>query len=101
MSSGSVGVMPAQLGLPFAFASHFAPAHLKEAAYSLESFPVGVESNFVGKSIRDCGIRERGNALVVGVERSGQRILNPSADFRIDAGDLLWIVGQREKVRSL
>ena len=40
-------------------------------------------------------------ALVVGVERNGERILNPAADFRITAGDLLWIVGQRAKVQAL
>lgn len=72
-----------------------------EAAYSLESIPVGPGSDFAGRSIRESRIRERANGLVVGIERAGERILNPPADFRIDAGDLLWIVGQSEKVRAL
>ncbi len=72
-----------------------------ESVFSLESVPVAPASGFVGRTIRESGIRERANGLVVGVERQGERILNPPVDFRIDAGDLLWIVGQREKVRAL
>ncbi|MBS1962907.1 MAG: cation:proton antiporter [Bdellovibrionales bacterium] len=79
-------------------------SNLEEAAdsnFSLESVPVGPESSFAGRSIRECGIRERANGLVVGIERKGERILNPPADFRIVPGDLLWIVGQTRKVRAL
>jgi CPA2 family monovalent cation:H+ antiporter-2 len=72
-----------------------------EAAYSLESVAVPQGSNFAGLKIRECKLRERANGLIVGIERKGDRILNPPADFRIAAGDLLWIVGQSEKVREL
>jgi CPA2 family monovalent cation:H+ antiporter-2 len=72
-----------------------------EDEFSLESFPVAHSSGFVGRTIRESGIRERANGLVVGVERQGARILNPPVDFKIVAGDLLWIVGQREKVQAL
>lgn len=72
-----------------------------ESNYSLESVSVAADSVFAGRTIRDCGIRERTNGLVVGLERAGERILNPPADFLIDVGDLLWVVGQSEKVRAL
>ncbi len=72
-----------------------------DALYSLQSIPVAPNSVFAGKSIRACGIREIANGLVVGIERAGKRILNPPADFLIESGDLLWIVGQNEKFREL
>jgi monovalent cation:H+ antiporter-2, CPA2 family len=69
--------------------------------YSLGSYLVLESSPFVNKSIRECGIRERANGLVVGIERSGQRILNPDSGITIKAHDLLWIVGDHEKMRHL
>jgi CPA2 family monovalent cation:H+ antiporter-2 len=38
---------------------------------------------------------------VVGIERAGKRILNPDSHLAIQNGDLLWIVGDRQKLRSL
>jgi CPA2 family monovalent cation:H+ antiporter-2 len=72
-----------------------------EATFSLEPVRVSNRSPFVGLSIRQCGIREKARGLVVGVEREGHRIPNPSADFHIREGDLLWIVGETEKVIEL
>ena len=56
---------------------------------------------FIGKSIRESGIRETTDGLVVGLERAGQRILNPDASVSILDGDLLWIVGNTEKIKLL
>jgi CPA2 family monovalent cation:H+ antiporter-2 len=72
-----------------------------EADYGLDSVTVSGKSKLVGKRIGDSGIRERASGLVVGVERLGERILNPPVDFKIQSGDILWIVGQSEKVRAL
>lgn len=69
-------------------------------SYSLQSHLVHEGSPFIGHPIRECRIREKVNGLVVGIERKGERILNPAADFSIDQGDLLWIVGETEKLRS-
>jgi CPA2 family monovalent cation:H+ antiporter-2 len=72
-----------------------------EASYSLQPVSIAADSPFVGRTIRETDVRERARGLVVGVERQGKRILNPSADFRILTGDLLWIVGETEKIRAL
>jgi CPA2 family monovalent cation:H+ antiporter-2 len=72
-----------------------------ESSYSLQPVAILAGSPFIGISIRECGIRERARGLVVGVERDGKRILNPPANFLITVGDLLWIVGETEKVRAL
>jgi len=71
------------------------------AKYSLQSYSVTAGSPLEGNSIRHSGIREKANGLIVGVERKGERILNPRADFKIDLDDLLWIVGDTDRLREL
>ncbi len=69
--------------------------------YSLEQYLVRANSVFVDKTIRECGLRERTQGLVVGLEREGRRILNPDAVEILKPGDLLWIVGDRNKILEL
>lgn len=54
-----------------------------------------------GKSIRSSGIREKTNGLVVGIERAGQRILNPDSFFEFEWDDIIWIVGERDRIFDL
>jgi CPA2 family monovalent cation:H+ antiporter-2 len=69
--------------------------------YSLEKYVVVADSSFVGKTIRHSGLREATKGIVVGIERAGQRILNPDSTLTIQLGDLLWIVGDRRLIRGL
>jgi CPA2 family monovalent cation:H+ antiporter-2 len=69
--------------------------------YGLEQYLVEEESQYLNKSIRDSGLRESTRGLVVGIEREGQRILNPDSNEVIHLGDLLWIVGDRERILQL
>jgi K+/H+ antiporter YhaU regulatory subunit KhtT len=39
--------------------------------------------------------------MVVGMEHQGKRILNPETDQHIRSGDLLWIVGETQKLDEL
>ncbi|MBK7962641.1 MAG: TrkA C-terminal domain-containing protein [Bdellovibrionales bacterium] len=57
-------------------------------------------SVYLGKKIRDSGIRESGRGLVIGIERRGQRILNPDSSLLLEKGDLGWLVGDVVKIRS-
>lgn len=50
----------------------------------------------IGKTIRDSKIREKMKGLVVGLERGHQRILNPDTETRLETGDLLLIVAERD-----
>ncbi len=69
--------------------------------YRLFSFLVPLEATFVGKTIRHSGIREKTNGLVVGIERAGNRILNPDSSEVIQDGDLLWIAGDEKSLHHL
>lgn len=69
--------------------------------YTLEQYLLEEGSPYLNKTIRDSGFREYTHGLVVGIEREGRRILNPDSTEILRKGDLLWIVGDRERIMSL
>ena len=46
-------------------------------------------------------LRERTNGLLVGIERNGQRILNPESNIVLQKDDILWIVGNNKLMNAL
>lgn len=54
------------------------------------------EEEFIGKNIRDSQLREKTNGLIVGIERSGKRILNPESSMILEKNDILWVVGSKK-----
>ncbi len=67
----------------------------------LVSVQISAEDSFANKSIKECGIRDSINGLIVGIERDGQRIVNPDADLRLLPGDKLLVVGDIERIKDL
>lgn len=68
---------------------------------SLQKVVVNSKSIIYGQSIRESGIREQTQGLVVGIERKGERILNPDSDLIFENDDIVWIVGNNKKIPSL
>jgi CPA2 family monovalent cation:H+ antiporter-2 len=56
---------------------------------------------FIGKDIRQSELREKTDGLVVGIERDGERIINPESEFVLEQDDVLWIVGDKKKMMAL
>lgn len=54
----------------------------------------------IGKTIRESGIREKTSGIVVGIEKVGKRILNPESTFILSQNDILWIVGDKNKIEN-
>ncbi|MDO5414755.1 MAG: cation:proton antiporter [Bacillota bacterium] len=57
--------------------------------------PISVdkESEFIRKSVKNCGLYEKYKGTVIGVERGDLAIINPDGDMVIQQGDLLWVLG--------
>jgi CPA2 family monovalent cation:H+ antiporter-2 len=68
---------------------------------ALQKIVISSSSPVFGQSIRTSGIREATQGLVVGIERGGQRILNPDSNIIFENGDIVWIVGNNKKVPNL
>lgn len=69
-----------------------------EANYGLESFLLSRTSPYIQKSIRECGLRENIDGLIVGLERNGKRFLSPDSQMILESDDLLWVVGDIRKI---
>jgi len=74
-------------------------SHNGDDEVSLEQIVVAPGSPISKQSIRSAGIREKTSGLVVGIEREGQAILNPSSDTVLLPGDLVWIVGRKKQIK--
>lgn len=56
---------------------------------------------YIGKTIRDSNLKDKTSGLVVGIERNGNRYLNPESSMILADGDILWIVGDRRLLNQL
>jgi len=84
----------AQIALFRSEAEHpkVAPLENHSNEYGLERLLVDEKSLYSGKSIRDSGIREERNGLIVGLENRAFRTTNPDPARVLVPGDTLWIV---------
>ena len=68
---------------------------------ALQKIVINSKSPVFGQTIRDSGIREKTQGLVVGIERNGQRILNPDSHMIFENDDIVWIVGNNKRIPEL
>ena len=60
------------------------------------------DSPFVGKTIKESGIREHYQCLVVGVEDEGEEgLLMPDPMQLLRNGDIIWVVGEEANITQL
>ncbi|SDE01827.1 monovalent cation:H+ antiporter-2, CPA2 family [Dyadobacter soli] len=71
-----------------------------EDSIVLERVEVKTQHGIRGKTIRDSGIREMTHGMIVGLERNGERILNPDSSMVIEIQDVLWIAGDRDLIKE-
>lgn len=76
-------------------------AEIEKREMRLEQIRLGKKCPFVGKSLRDSGIRDEYNCMVVGVEEGQQNLTLISANRPLVEGDILWVVGENEHLRQL
>lgn len=59
------------------------------------------DSAFLGKTIKDSGIRQKYHCLVAGIERDDESLHDPTPNEPLMKGDVLWVVGETEDVARL
>jgi CPA2 family monovalent cation:H+ antiporter-2 len=67
---------------------------------ALRQFLIGKQSRLAGRNIREAGIRERTRGIVLGIERKGQRLLNPESSTILEAGDIVWTAGSGKMLNA-
>lgn len=78
-----------------------ADQNMEKEEIKLQNLIVSGDSPLLYKSIRQSGVREKTNGLIVGMERNGERMLNPDSELVFEEGDVLWIVGNPERIQRL
>ncbi len=68
---------------------------------SMEQIHIASDSFLIGRSIAQSGIRDHANCLVIGIERGETSLKNPPPTTQFEEGDIVWIVGEREKLIQL
>ncbi len=68
-----------------------------EAAVT-QTFLLRAGSPACGRTIREIALRSRTGATIVAVTRRGRPVPNPSPDFRLEAGDVLVLVGTHRQL---
>lgn len=69
----------------------------------LDIAEIGVMSDsvLVGNSLLDSGIKENYDAIIVAIKRGCELMTNPKADAVIQNGDILIVMGQRDRLSQL
>jgi monovalent cation:H+ antiporter-2, CPA2 family len=68
---------------------------------SLQKLVVSSSSMLLNRTVRQSGVREKTKGLIVGIEKNGERMLNPDSELEIEEGDILWIVGSPWRIKQL
>jgi len=66
----------------------------------IERIILGPQSPAVGQTLADTGLRSKTGALVLAVRRGESDLATPEADFQLDAGDVLVVVGQPQQLKG-
>lgn len=74
---------------------------LEKREMSLKQFIIDGNSPFLGKTIKESGIRDEYKCLVVGVEREDGNLMRPEVNIPFTEGNVVWVVGEREDVYRL
>ncbi|MDX9975171.1 MAG: cation:proton antiporter [FCB group bacterium] len=73
--------------------------HMMEAA-QLKTVILPAHSIAVGKSIKDCGLRNESGASIVGIQRNETSIINPSPDETLQTDDSVLLLGDEAQLES-
>lgn len=73
----------------------------RNLSLDLEERTITADSEFVGQSLREATLRERFNSVVVAVRRNGSMRFNPAPDFVFEGGDILILLGERDKLGEI
>lgn len=67
----------------------------------LRSLEINAGSPFCNKMVRDCGLREKFNCMLIGFEDGKEKLGLPHAGRTIQEGDVIWIVGEQNALLQL
>lgn len=77
------------------------PNVYEKSEMTLKQFIIDADSVFLGKTLRESGIRDKYHCLIAGVEREEEVLMTPDVNAPFEEGDVVWVVGENENVHKL
>ena len=77
------------------------PEEMVQSEMILRRLTLAVGSPFVGKTLKESGIRNHYHCLVAGIERGDGTLHVPDAQRPLEEGDTLWLVGEQKDLEVL
>lgn len=94
---------PEQIERAVAFLNTEADAESEEADFAeavLDTLTVSNECRYLGQTLAEAKIYDETGVQIVGIERNGERTLNPSGLERIEEGDRFLVMGSTTEIRE-
>jgi monovalent cation:H+ antiporter-2, CPA2 family len=76
-------------------------ADVEKRSMRLKQMVITSKSAFVGKTLRESGIRDKYNCMVVGLEEGKETLSQVDPSYRFEKGDILWIVGEEADLEAI
>ena len=67
-------------------------------ALSVAAIKIYGNEDFSGKSIRQCGLRDKWDVMILGLQKDGYPIITPDPDLYLTKDDILWVMGSNHNV---
>lgn len=74
---------------------------LEKREMKLRQIVITESTPFVGKTLRESGVRDIYNCMVVGIEEGEESLTAMLPDARFEVGDIVWIVGEEASLKRI
>ena len=74
---------------------------IEKREMKLHQLIVGGNSEFVGKTLIESGIRDKYNCMVVGLEEGRENLTKVAPTRRFKKGDIIWLVGEEANLQLI
>lgn len=74
---------------------------IEKREMKLRQIVVNGNSPFVGKTLKESGIRSQYNCMVVGLEEGKENLSQVDPSYVFSKGDVIWVVGETENLNQL
>ncbi|MBQ4393368.1 MAG: cation:proton antiporter [Prevotella sp.] len=74
---------------------------LEKREMKLQQIMVGSESPFRGQTLQESGIRSQYSCMVVGMEEGKENLSPITPQYRLQEGDIIWVVGEQTSLDRL
>ena len=75
--------------------------NVEDLEMKLRQVIIGPDTPFVGKTLRESGIRDIYGCMVVGLEEGKENLSPVAPNRRFQEGDIIWVVGEEESLKSI